>query len=282
MKIKCSKVNRSIRSIMAAGRFDAEKRRKMYQDRREKKAARLKSMMYELEDAQDAQEKIQIIFDEYVPRSGTAKNLGGEYARAMMKILHRWYNDGDKFYEGYGLETCGNAAQLLFNDIPGADELMYDIAETQRDEDEWYESKLTELASVVVDYVVANPGVFSKPAVDMYSVKVTDIAEMQPEYEYEVDTSGDLEIYIDNGCIDWDDVENFLDELCGSYGGEVRSWARDAFIIEGLNKDQYDEWDHMFFNELIGWLNELENEFPNYGEGDEEYDDDYDDEDDEY
>ena len=274
MKINCAKVNRSISRIMAAGSFDAEKRRKMYQDRQEKKQTKLKTLIEQVSATQEAQDQIQLIFDAYVPRSGTAKNMGGEYARAMMKILYRWYNDGDRFFEGYGIETCGNAAQLLFNDIPGADELMYDIAETQRDEDEWYEHKLTELAALVVGYLVKNPGVFSKPAVDMYSVKVTDIAEMQPEYEYEVDTSGDLEIYIDNGCIDWDDVEYFLEELCRNYGGEVHWWARDAFTIQGLNKDEYDEWDYMFFNELNGYLNELEQEFPNYGEEDEEYDDD--------
>lgn len=278
MNIRCSKVNKRIRPVVAAGSFDADKRRKMYQDRRQNRDNRLQSVMYELEDAKDAQEQIQIIFDEYVPRSGTAKNLGGEYARAMMKIIYRWYNDGDKFYEGYGLETCGNAAQFLFNGIPGADQIMYDIAEAQGDEDEWYERGLTALAALVVDYVVKNPGVFSKPAIDMYSVKVTDIAGMQPEYEYEVDTSGDLEMYIDNGCISWSDVEYFLEELCRSYGGEVSSWARDAFTIVGLSRDQYDEWDNMFFKDLSGYLNDLEQEFPNYGQEEyeeEEYEDEY-------
>ena len=80
--------------------------------------------------------------------------------------------------------------------------------------------------------------------------------------EYEPDVSGDwLDRLIDSGCIDWDDVKQFLDDLTSDYGGSVYAWALDGFTITDLDEDEYDQWDR-YFNDAFGnWLDELMEEY---------------------
>ena len=35
--------------------------------------------------------------------------------RAINRLVYRWYNDGDKFWQGYGAETAGPAHSFLTN-----------------------------------------------------------------------------------------------------------------------------------------------------------------------
>jgi hypothetical protein len=53
------------------------------------------------------------LFNELVPSQGPAQNMFGEIVRAVNRICYRKWNDGDIFYDGYGIETCGNAAEFL-------------------------------------------------------------------------------------------------------------------------------------------------------------------------
>ena len=61
-------------------------------------------------------------FDELVPEQGKADTKAGELIRAINRISYRNYNDGDRFNEGYGLETCGPAACFLIKN--GFDDLI--------------------------------------------------------------------------------------------------------------------------------------------------------------
>jgi hypothetical protein len=54
-------------------------------------------------------------FERMVPAIGKAKTINGEIIRAVTRIGYRWYNDGDKFFEGYGCETAGPAMAFLTN-----------------------------------------------------------------------------------------------------------------------------------------------------------------------
>ena len=56
---------------------------------------------------------IEDYFNELVPPSGKAGTVNGEIVRAANRIGYRWYNDGDKFFEGYGTETAGPAMAFL-------------------------------------------------------------------------------------------------------------------------------------------------------------------------
>ena len=62
---------------------------------------------------EDSDYPFETAFDLLVPESGKCETLAGEMIRAMMRLLYRDYNDGDLFYEGYGLETAAPAASFL-------------------------------------------------------------------------------------------------------------------------------------------------------------------------
>ena len=42
------------------------------------------------------------------------ETVGGEIIRAINRLGYRWWNDGDKFFVGYGVETCGSDALLIW------------------------------------------------------------------------------------------------------------------------------------------------------------------------
>lgn len=59
-------------------------------------------------EAPDLSDKLTAL----MPQTGNASTIEGEIVRAYCKIGYRYYNDGDRPYEGYGAETSGPA--LLF------------------------------------------------------------------------------------------------------------------------------------------------------------------------
>ena len=63
----------------------------------------------ELERRVDAQFKM------LVPSCGPADSSEGEAIRAICRVSHRYYNDGDYWHKGYGIETAGSAAAFLMS-----------------------------------------------------------------------------------------------------------------------------------------------------------------------
>lgn len=235
-------------------------------------------------------EKLEALFEILVPRSGQAETFAGELVRAVMRIGYRWYNDGDYFYTGYGLETCGSSAAFIADKL-GED--MYNMIMDATDnmgDDGRYEDFIAQLKEDILDYVMSHPEAFgtkSEDSRDYKSPTLDEFEEGSRSYEFDVDTSGeDIAQYVENGCISWSDFEYWLRELAGYYGGTVNSWARDGFTIVDLNQEEYDEWEEMYDKELNSYLQDLEMEYPNFGleeEYDEdEYDEDEYDEDEEY
>lgn len=231
-----------------------------------------------VDTADTVDDKLEALFDILVPSSGQAETFAGELVRAVMRINYRWYNDGDYFYTGYGLETCGSSAAFIADKL-GED--MYNMIMEATDnmgDDGRYEDFIAQLEEDVLDYVMSNPEAFGTKSEDSRYYKSATLDEFEERsrcLEYDVDTSGDLQEYIDNGCISWGDFEYWLRELAGYYGGRVSSWARDGFTIVELNQEEYDEWENMYEKELNSYLQELEMEYPNFGlEEEEEYDED--------
>lgn len=100
--------------------------------------------------------KLNNLFYKYVPSQGKCETLGGEIIRAFAKMNYRWYNDGDKFWEGYGVETCGSSAIFLANNgFQSHLDSMIDV------NDKIYATKLKELMKLILDYVTKNPEVFT-------------------------------------------------------------------------------------------------------------------------
>ena len=96
------------------------------------------------------------LFDELVPSSSAADSLAGELVRAVSRIGHRYYNDGDLLGVGYGRETVNPVGRFLrkYGNKNIADcikAIWTDITELD------YERHLSRLVFHVVNYIEANP-----------------------------------------------------------------------------------------------------------------------------
>lgn len=240
----------------------------------------------DLDESASVDDQLTHIFEALVPPQGKCDNLGGELVRAMMRLLYRDYNDGDVFYEGYGLETCAESAAFIIdmvNDDTFDIDQMFWNTEMDQLKDDRYTAALHDIAENLIIYLKNRPEVFGQDTPDSRdydSRTLREIIDNAPTYEYEPDCSGEiLDRLIDNGHISWDEVADFLENLASYYGGRVHQWALDAFTIEDLDSDQYAEWERMFYKEWASWLNELEREYP---EEDDYYEDEDEDEEDEF
>lgn len=106
------------------------------------------------------EDRFNVLFDLLVPPSGNAGTLQGEVIRAINKVVYRYYNDGDKFFEGYGCETAGPAITFLLecpeleNVISKEIKPLVNTISTRTPNDEEYEEFLEELMMVGINYVV--------------------------------------------------------------------------------------------------------------------------------
>ena len=258
---------RNRRRSIKADTFNADRHRQLYDRRRN----RANDVIYLVNQQTDYYDKLQVLFDELVPSTGQSKNMAGELTRAMMRILHRWQNDGDKFYVGYGIETCGSPAQMLYDEVPGVSTLIKDKLEDRYSpEDREYGRLLEDMTETTVNYIISNPSLFKQKSLDMFSYEPVDIETFEPEYEYEIDISSETNPYINMGVIDSDDVYNFIDGLTSNYGGEVEERYANTYVVTGLSQQEYDEWESQFPNELESWTNDLAEEYSD--DDDEEYD----------
>lgn len=57
--------------------------------------------------------KLESLFEQLVPAEGPAETVAGEIVRAANRLLYRAYNDGDVFWQGYGIETVGPVYEYL-------------------------------------------------------------------------------------------------------------------------------------------------------------------------
>lgn len=228
------------------------------------------------------------LFDEFVPGEGAADTMGGEIIRAVNRVIYRWENDGDKFNQGYGLETCASdAAFLAENTDSKIEKIIAGAAELDPGApDELYSAAMEKLEEAVIEYLANNPEVFGEDSIDSRefdSYLIDEWNEMSHSLEYEPDTSGEyLDRLIEADCVNYDDVDQLLCDWAEyDMGGEVNRWAQDAWTITNLDIDQFNEWNDNFerwWNQTLDeWMNEYEDQLIAYEEGEEdedEYDED--------
>lgn len=63
-------------------------------------------------------ESIENLRSKYVPYMGAAETRGGEIIRALDRLTYRFYNDGDRVDEGYGIETVNSSYRYLLSHLP--------------------------------------------------------------------------------------------------------------------------------------------------------------------
>lgn len=208
----------------------------------------------------NVEDKLSALFEILVPPSGKCDTVAGEIVRAAMRILYRWFNDGDIFFIGDGFETAAPAAQYLMDHVRTVKTDLLDIVDHE-DEYPSYEHDLLDVIDKVINYVMMNPRLFGmNNTVDSTSVSVTSFEEAT--FSYEVDVSGeDLDMLMDAGIISWNDVCDFLDDTIRYNsvfdGAQINQWAADAFTIDNLTKDGLEELEDHMDKWLADWCEEL-------------------------
>lgn len=140
---------------------------------------------------------VDYYFERMVPAMGKAETINGEIIRAVTRIGYRWYNDGDKFFEGYGCETAGPALAFLTqcSEIDPQIRASFDVAESRAVSgytDDYYEAFLQQLFELAVKHVETIP---NKPTeVDMFG--------FDSDYQEEWGDDDD----------DWDDGSNYNED----------------------------------------------------------------------
>lgn len=148
---------------------------------------------------------IDAFFNELVPAQGKAATKAGELVRAMMRLLYRDFNDGDVYFDGYGIETCGPAASYLneqgFYDL---DDFACDHADDHIHDNPQFDKKYTEflndLANTVIKYIEDNPQLLIEPNdEDMLEYPTDGWEAYEPKYDYEVELPESIQEYIRAG-----------------------------------------------------------------------------------
>ena len=264
------------KAIMAKQRADheARKAKEAEQKKREELRAKYADLLSKVTEAED---KHEVLFDALVPGSGACDTVAGELIRAITKIMYRDYNDGDLFYEGYGIETAGNAASYL-SDHGFEDDIIH-IAEMGL-EDDAYTKALEKLDAKIIQSIIDNPELLETPLdYDMYEADSDWLKDYQPRYEYSYGVSEKIGAYLDAGLINsWDCVQVVEEWLHDSAfeGAEVsRPWGHSdkEYNIENLTKDgleQCQNWER--WNMWEDYENDLYEQYGDPTEEDEEYD----------
>lgn len=215
---------------------------------------------------------IEAFFKNLVPSSGKADTEAGELIRAMMRLLYRDYNDGDVYFSGYGIESCGDAASYLVDkhDL----KQLIDFAENHKDVeihdnpsfDKKYTNFLNELANDVIDIIRDNPNMLITPNEDdMLNWPSDNWKEYELKYDYEIEFNDAVQRHLDEGNIDINDLEYEISTwmYCDNVEQE---WG--SLTIKDLSHDEFEELTNNFWKWMEEYGNQLDEEF---GSGEEDW-----------
>ena len=130
---------------------------------------------------QSIEDRCDALFEKLVPSEGRSDTVEGEMIRAICRIGHRWSNDGDYFYEGYGAETAGPAHEYLITHIPVKirNKLFRIFMKAINKREEEYEVVIDAAVKVIVEYVEAR--------LDNTTPNTTDLLRCRSRYYHERD-----------------------------------------------------------------------------------------------
>jgi len=245
---------------------------RLARDEKVRKEAELKAKADEVLAKIGDTKNFEDFFDALVPQSGKCDTLAGELIRAVNKIEYRWFNDGDRFFEDYGIETCGPAFQFILNNIDeDSFDLFYNLFEKaalDNLDNEEYDEFVAQLRSAIVNYILSHKEVFAKETKDMLDINWRDVEENLerdgwiPTYETDSDFPDELQAHLDKGNvserdIQWE-VESWLDNM-GDYNADVS--VSDYVYIENMKKSSYDELNDNLYRWLEQYASDLTSEY---------------------
>ena len=221
------------------------------------------------------------LFDALVPDSGKCESLAGELIRAVNKLEYRWFNDGDRFFEDYGIETCGPAFKFILNNVDDDNHSqfykLFEKAALDYADESTYDEFIKELKVLIIDYILSHKETFAQETTDMLDINWKDVKDdlenegWIPTYEYDADLPDELVAHLDKGNvserdIQWE-VESWIESM-GCYNANVD--VSDYVYIEGLDRNTYD----MLHDSLYKWLEDYASDLTNeYGDPYEEDED---------
>ena len=156
----------------------------------------------------ELEKRNDVLYGVLVPGSGKTNTVEGEMLRAINRIVYRWWNDGDKFYEGYGAETAGPAHSFLVNSNNPLNNTLasiFDKAVTSSNQGDGVYERTVELAlTEILNYIESKEGNYTKSGEDMF--------DYESEYESEEysDEFDDDDTYDDD--YDYDEDEDSIYE----------------------------------------------------------------------
>ena len=277
----------------ATAEEEAEKARQAEEARKEQFRVKYKDVPAKLEASlgkgADAEETLEVLFEDLVPGEGAADTVAGEMVRAMMRVLYRDANDGDKFFLGYGLETCASSVAYLCSMIPVIDkhvDLMLEEAFRYVDDDEAYTKQLNQMTEEVVDHIMNNQElIFTPNEEDSRDYDYDYIEEKQPRYEFECDGSDDVCTLVNEGILTGWDLYHYVEDQLqwdNAYeGAEVeRPWGYDStsITVSNLTVEGYEQLEDSFNRNRDGWWEDLvsehQDELDRINNGDDDYEED--------
>lgn len=97
------------------------------------------------------------LFEELVPSQGSADTKAGELLRAVNKIGHRWWNDGDQIGIGYGNETCNAAARYIIEQYDNTEMMDTVVSIWGMYSEKLYEAGVELLVEQTIKYIEDHP-----------------------------------------------------------------------------------------------------------------------------
>ena len=137
----------------------------------------------------ELEDRNEPLYDKLVPGQGDAETIEGEMLRAINRIVYRFYNDGDKYFEGYGTETAGPAHSFLVNANHPLKSAMVKLFD-EPSGDNSYERMLKDVLDMILDYIESRQGKYTKNTLG-------GIFDYEPEFEDDEEDYDDYDYYDD-------------------------------------------------------------------------------------
>jgi len=142
------------------------------------------------------------LYDKLVASSGKSETVEGEMLRAINRIAYRYYNDGDKYFEGYGAETAGPAHAFLIDanhPLKSAMDRIFD----EPSGDASYERMLKDALDMILDHIESKQGKYTPNNVgdifDYTSYFEDEDEDDDDDYTYDYDDEEDDDYYNEEG-----------------------------------------------------------------------------------
>jgi len=147
----------------------------------------------------ELEDRNEPLYNKLVPGNGDAETLEGEMLRAINRLIYRWFNSGDKYYEGYGTETAGPAHSFLVNANHPLKAMMNRLFREFISGDE-YEKMLNEVLEAILTHIESKQGEYTKNTLGgifKYEPEFEDMEEEDedPWEDYGYDDEGDDDYY---------------------------------------------------------------------------------------